>query len=951
MNLIDTESNTNKKVAPKNIEATITKEITNLIDLEFAYNTTYKQNVSNSKINLDTLIHIIKNNEPKNYSEINTLTKSYIDNVNSTKNKQKIKNNLDNFKKYLPYFIFGGYQEIGHNNEDIQYNGCFQVDIDLKFVNGDKKAIEIKKNLSQIPYIIFAAISPSGFGVKALVKSNNINKSIHTSVGKLIIKDIATKLKIDESYFDNLAVSQITYQPYDPDIYVNYNATTFVVDFKELENTKKIQLTNSVPLESNTLIEQACIVAYNYSCKKHSSFGVPFIQSYIPTCMKFGVYVDDAIDFIKTKEILKDKHIRISNELFQRYRNTFNTSDLQTVNNFKINPLRTINILKNQYLTDTNIDIKSNCILVAPVGSGKTFWVSKQKGKKILVVPTQGLVKQCVSLYGASPFYEKSKEISDFICVTYSSFNKLSTKINLSEFDVYVDEAHNFTVSTNDSFLLRQLNEVIDLLPFAKKYVLLTATPLFNFHNTIDKLPVIKINKENTISKNIVKVKYDNLLGTIKSLVNDSIKDNYFPAILFNNTKETGTLGKIITTLESLNGDVINSTKKHTTEFNDIIVNGTINDTTDYLISTTVLKEGISITKHNDNINIIVIGKFHPIELEQFAARFRNAKNINLILLEKKDKIVKPFFFDFDTEKFLIQESANSIKDAAIKCSHIGIDLLNQTTNHFVKESIKGIEINYLSMSNFLFNREKTYLHNNYKAFNIYMEQYNWKLNNTLTNTETIEKDTLKKIKENTMKNTLEIQEIINNTLNIIASETELDNQIKMEIATDTELDIRTKVNTIANYTDFESAVEIIKNNTSNSKFNKLLKSIYITSLKNDSEFLKSSDKVAQLINNIYDTFKIGSSYNASEIKTIINNLRASLFNINNPWSKHACNLFLKTFMKVNRKQVRVKNNKHQHRFFIISHNPIDFKLNKDYILNNENLLNSSLQEFVAAKY
>ena len=124
----------------------------------FAYPTSDITNPKsfNKGVTLEILYNIITNDKPANYDKIGEIT---INGLNNNVDVKKIKQDIAPYKMKLPFALFSGYQATGHDNKNLIYNGCIQIDIDIKEKGGDKKALEVKEALSKLPYIALATSS------------------------------------------------------------------------------------------------------------------------------------------------------------------------------------------------------------------------------------------------------------------------------------------------------------------------------------------------------------------------------------------------------------------------------------------------------------------------------------------------------------------------------------------------------------------------------------------------------------------------------------------------------------------------------------------------------------------------------------------------------------------------------------------------------------------------
>lgn len=114
-----------------------------------------------------------------------------------------------------------------------QHSGYAVVDLD-NLLDVD----EVKDKVKLIPYVRAAFISPSGNGLKVVCK---IPASIehHRHNYTKLLEDLSSKIKIDDSNFDETGVneSRACFVSHDPELYDNPNATTFMPPRKEVKIT------------------------------------------------------------------------------------------------------------------------------------------------------------------------------------------------------------------------------------------------------------------------------------------------------------------------------------------------------------------------------------------------------------------------------------------------------------------------------------------------------------------------------------------------------------------------------------------------------------------------------------------------------------------------------------------------------------------------------------------
>jgi len=134
-------------------------------------------------------------------------SKSLVEKIRSL----SLKDERNELKKQLPCVLFSGEFKERNNKSLIKHSGLIVLDF-------DQIDLSWKEYLKTLPFIYAAWVSPSGDGVKALVKISTDNHRGHF-------------LALEEE-FDNLDKSgkdpaRIAYESYDPDIYINENSEVF----------------------------------------------------------------------------------------------------------------------------------------------------------------------------------------------------------------------------------------------------------------------------------------------------------------------------------------------------------------------------------------------------------------------------------------------------------------------------------------------------------------------------------------------------------------------------------------------------------------------------------------------------------------------------------------------------------------------------------------------------
>lgn len=252
-----------------------------------------------------------------------------------------------------------------------------------------------------------------------------------------------------------------------------------------------------------------------------------------------------------------------------------------------------------------------NTFILAPTGSGKTHAIKKQlSSKTIVIVPRKSIVKDQGGLQSG---FARWNDVSESE-VNFMTFNKLSGHLHfdkdISEYNIVIDEIHTL-FSAHDNLLYQRIYEELLLRKTKfKKLILLSATM------DADLLPV----------KNLKSYKY---INTSKKTQIDFIKnvpeiDNLIngKTLIFKQSKMSNAsiYDRYSKTHKILNLKSGSEIPKDLSEY-------------DIIITTSVLREGFSITSHIDTVLLYnVRNSFGAYDIIQSIARPRiNQPDIKII--------------------------------------------------------------------------------------------------------------------------------------------------------------------------------------------------------------------------------------------------------------------------------------------------------------------------------
>jgi len=287
-------------------------------DLTLAYSNDHissKHPKPNYKITLNDVIKTIKNvdynHRHYNYLRIKNTFRSLMNAGESVANTKKA---IAKDKNSLHFFLLSGYCERGHLKADVQYNGCIQIDIDLKYANAENDVLRIKKILSKLDCTVFAASSITS-GVKVLIRTDNEDARYHNDIAKIFMAEQLKPILKDfpKIQYDTMAYNMPCFVPCDKDVYFDENYKVYntgkakqTIDIERKEKNKKIELqTINLSIEDEKLNNQVC----KYSFKSAENIGSGFsgthqaIRHYAALLVGFGVDCGFAWNWLKNNGV------------------------------------------------------------------------------------------------------------------------------------------------------------------------------------------------------------------------------------------------------------------------------------------------------------------------------------------------------------------------------------------------------------------------------------------------------------------------------------------------------------------------------------------------------------------------------------------------------------------------------------------------------------------------
>tara|TARA_Y100001938_G_scaffold15346_2_gene18893 strand:+ start:10149 stop:12566 length:2418 start_codon:yes stop_codon:yes gene_type:complete len=360
---------------------------------------------------------------------------------------EKDKSQRNEIKKELPAICFSGTFNKRTDNSIVEHSGIICLDFDG--YNKQKELLSDKESLTKNKFVYSVFISPSGNGLKVLVKVPQ-DADNHTNYFNSL------QTHFNSPYFDKTCknLSRVCYESYDPLIYINENSSTWdVIEDVEYTEVNVHKDPPTIPITDENKIVDILIKWWQ---KKYPMLEGQRNQNVYVLAMAFNDYgINKSLaSYVLNNYATQDFNLsEIHRTIESAYSHSQNFStkyyeDEERVNNIKAKLRRGVTKKEvRSQLEETNLDEKTiDAVLnkVEEENSLKQFWTKSDKGVIKIVhilfkhfLEDNGFYKYCpegsknyvfVKVTNNLIDHTSEKEIKDFI---------LDHLLNLDDYSVY----------------------------------------------------------------------------------------------------------------------------------------------------------------------------------------------------------------------------------------------------------------------------------------------------------------------------------------------------------------------------------------------------------------------------------------------------------------------------------------------------------------------------------
>jgi len=296
---------------------------------------------------------------------------------------EKSKSDRNEMKKLLPAICFSGTFNKRADNALIEHSGLLCLDFDG--YDKQKTLLQDKENLSRSKYVYSVFISPSGDGLKVLVKIP-ADPENHTNYFNSLERHF------NSPFFDKTSknLSRVCYESYDPLIHVNENSSIWdLIEEPEYNEVSKVKDSPTIPITDENKIVEILVKWWTTKYPMHE--GQRNHNAYVLAMAfnDFGINKSLA-SYVLNQYATSDFPIReIAITIDSAYKNTSNFGtkyyeDEERINQIKGKIRRGVSKKEIRFqMQDSNLDsdiIDAVLNKIEEENAKQTFWTKNDKG-------------------------------------------------------------------------------------------------------------------------------------------------------------------------------------------------------------------------------------------------------------------------------------------------------------------------------------------------------------------------------------------------------------------------------------------------------------------------------------------------------------------------------------------------------------------------------------------
>jgi hypothetical protein len=386
---------------------------------------------------------------------------------------EREKTERNEMKKQLPAICFSGTFNKRSDNAILEHSGLICLDFDGYIKQ--KELLQDKENLSKNKYVFSVFISPSGNGLKVLVKIPADTEN-HTNYFNSLEK------YFNSTYFDKTSknISRVCYESYDPLIHINETSSVWdVIEEPEYTEVNKNRDLSTIPITDENKVVEILVKWWN---KKYPMTEGQRNQNTYILAMAFNDFgINKSLaSYVLNQYATKDFSIgEIAMAIDSAYKNTANFGtkyyeDEERINQIKAKLRRGVSKKEIRLqLQDSNLDSDTiECVLnkVEEENAKQTFWTKNDKGVIKIVhilfkqfLEDSGFYKYCpeggknyvfVKVTNNLIDHTSEKEIKDFVLTHLLELDDISVYNYFADNTRFFKEEFLSLLSTIDIYFI-----------------------------------------------------------------------------------------------------------------------------------------------------------------------------------------------------------------------------------------------------------------------------------------------------------------------------------------------------------------------------------------------------------------------------------------------------------------------------------------------------------------